>query len=262
MATAKKGSSGIIMVRGKKYLILPPGILGFSSLEVPDAKYSPDNPEFSCNVHHNDEQQGLIAAELERNVITPLWDQFCEEAKAQGKDPSKFKVPNAADYVAEHMKEPRPRADGSKSSDADYGPFMKYKLKSLLRKGDGEVITRHVLAWAADKANTLLDLPSLKIGMGSIIQPVVLPALFSNPLIKPQPSLQLVGIRVLKLEQWGGAGPSLNDVDDSSLQTLGADFEAEDLSSFVLGMNKPKDAPRRGQANQDFPADMDDEIPF
>ncbi|MFZ3194114.1 MAG: hypothetical protein WA154_13030, partial [Moraxellaceae bacterium] len=173
--------------------------------------------------------------------------------------------PDCAEWVSDHLK---PAHEKSKNQD----PFVTFKNKADFQDKQGRTVRKTMKAY--DGKGGLLDLPSLKLGMGSVVQVVLTPGLFMNALIKtPTPTLKLQGVRVLKLVQFGaGGGGAIEEVSQDDLALLGTDFEVEDLAGFVskpAGDNLVAGLAELGRAatnkrptNRDFQEDLDDEIPF
>lgn len=244
-------SSGVTLYRSKKVLVLPPGILGaFAALVTPDEKFG--EPTLKLNIHYNPDQVHMLETMLQKDCIDALWDKFLEEAPPAKK--AKLKKPSAEGYLANKLKDPHEKSKVQL-------PTLELKVKAFFKNKEGELIQRTIKAY--DAKNNLLDLAGLKMNQGSVIQPIVYPGLFTNPLMPPQPSLQLFGVRILKLERWTGGGQDIGTVDDEALETLGDDFEAEDLSGFLSAMtggSAKETAPKAPQA--DTLGDFDDEVPF
>lgn len=235
----------------------PPGLLGWSNLIDPDDYQGDLN--FKGNHHYTDDQQRLLIDKIEEKVIAPLWDRFLEEVEEGGKDPSKMKRPDAEQFVEDKLQVPAENARIQL-------PFMRYKNKAEFKdRKTGEMVRKVIRFYSAK--DELLNGAALKMGMGSVVQFMLTPGIFSNALIKPQPNFQLVGVRVLKLEQFGGgAGPDMEAVDDEELKTMG-DVDMDDLSQYVGGMNSKPDKPTGGNTKavtgDDYGGgDLDDEIPF
>lgn len=255
---AGKPKSAILMVRSRDLFITPPCIQGYSNLITPDdegaARFG-EAAKYKLDAHYNEDQVNALAGRIEVEIIAPLWDKFLAEAEAQGKDPKKLKRPNAMEYLEDHLKDPKPGSTPEL-------PFIKFSKQADYRDREGKTVRRTMKAY--DAKGKLLDIEALKPGKGSIIQPVLDFGLFSNALIKPQPSFGLVGVRILKLEQWGGGSSNqVGETTDDELATLGDDFEAEDLSAFVGGMNAGGSKVKKpATSHQDFQDEGGEEIPF
>lgn len=215
MAQDKAATGGIKLLRGKQVMFTPPGRLGYHSLERPDQTYN----KLQANIHFSGPGLEALGKLIEERCIAPLFSKWQDEFKQP-----KAKRPDAAEWVADHAKDPK---DGKPYPEQ----FVRFQVAGGGKKKTGEDFVRVMRAW--DAKNTLLDLPNLKLGRGSIVQIAVTPGIFANALIKqPQPVFQLVGVRVLKLEQWG-AGARVEAFDAEVLDVLGAEFEVEDLSAFA-----------------------------
>lgn len=260
MAKAPAAKPAIFLTRPKsrqEVFITPPGLSGWANVIEPDDYQGDLN--FKINHHHTPEQVALLIDKIEAKVIAPLWDRFLEEVEAGGKDPAKMKRPDAEAFVEDKLQAPPENARIQL-------PFMRYKNKAEFRdRKTGEMVRKTIRFYSAK--DELLDGPSLKMGMGSVVQLVLVPGIFSNALIKPQPNFQLAGIRVLKLEQFGGAGSGyeMEAADDEELKTLG-DVDMDDLSQYVGSMNsggKAKAGSTKAVTGDDYGSDdLEDEIPF
>lgn len=223
----KKQSGGVKLTRSKQVMFTPPGILGYNNLEKPDEKYG----KLSVDLHLNDAGQAALVAKVEAECVGALWEKWLDEHTDE-KTRSKAKRPDVAEFIAERMKEPK---DGKPFPEN----FLRFSVAGGGTRKDQTTYTRTMAVW--DRNNKLLDLSTLKLGRGSIVQVGVMPGIFANPLIKnPQPSFQLVGVRVLKLVQFGGSRVEAINEDDISA-VLGADFEMEDLSEYASSPKRSND---------------------
>lgn len=221
-------------VRQKGIMFLPAGTLGFSSLITPDTYEG--KIKFKLNLHLTQSQAEALADKLQNEVINPAFDKLKEES---GKDLSKK---SAAAWLEEALKEPKEKARIQL-------PMLGISCNADIKNRDGDITRQSVKAW--DAKGTLLDMPSLHMGMGSIISVGVSAALWHGSLAvekdakkKPikwwaLPSLRLVGVRVLKLEQFGAGNTEVGEVSEEDLVGVEEGFEAEDLASFARQAEKP-----------------------
>ena len=259
MAKAPAPKPAIFLTRPKsrqEVFFTPPGLSGWANVIEPD-DYQGDL-KFKINHHYTPEQVALLIDKIEAKVIAPLWDRYLEEVEAAGKDPAKMKRPDAEQFVEDKLQQPAENARIQL-------PFMRYQSKAEFKdRKTGEMVRKTIKFY--DAKDRLLDGPSLKMGMGSITQIMLVPGIFSNALIKAQPNFQLVGVRVLKLEQFGGGGaPTMEAADDEELKTLG-DVDMDDLSQYVGTMNSSKGSAKgstKAVTGDDYGGeDLDEEIPF
>lgn len=242
MSQAKAAPGGVKLTRAKQVIFMPPGILGYNNLEKPDASYD----KFSADSHYNEAGVAALIEKVDSECIAPLFDKWLDDhyplnddrtREANTKARAKAKRPDAAEFVNEHLKEPK---NGKPFPEN----FMRFSVKASGARKDKTTYTRTMAAWTRD--NKLLDLATLKLGRGSIIQVGVVPGIFANPMVKdPQPTFQLVGVRILKLVQFGASRVEAVNEDDIA-SVLGEDFEMEDLSEFAS-------APKREAAAPDAP---------
>lgn len=226
MATPPKSSS-VIVVRSKQTVALPPSLLGYNEFDTPDT-YDPAKPKFKGNFHFTPPAILDLAALIQTKCCDALYEQLVAEA-AEFKPPVKMKVAQAADEWLEAKLKPA-REDAT--SDWQQLPFIQVAMPATFKDKQGEVQTKAVAVW--DGKNNKLNLKKLKLGRGSTVQAIVTPQLFFSKLIGfPQPSLKLVGIRVLKLTSWATGGASAPERDDEEIRNvLGADFEMDDLAMY------------------------------
>jgi len=230
MAAPKKNSA-VVTVRAKKTIALPPCTLGFASLVDPD-EYDPEKPVFKLNAHYTPEGLDALKGVLAEKVYTEdSVKALREEAEKNGfkisKDPQ-----DPADWLEAKLKEPKEKAK------VQLPHLVISNAAQFMKKG--EVQKRTIACW--DHANQVLDLKKLKLGMGSLIQPIVFPNLFFSKIIGvPQPSLKLVGVRVLQLKRYGGQMAPADTDDEAIKEVLGENFEFEDLSAYMGGASEPVD---------------------
>lgn len=212
---------------GKGIMFLPTCTLGFSSFITPDSFGDDSKPKFKGNAHFTQVQAEALADKLQKEVIDPSFEKLCQET---GK---KLKPKTAAVWLEESLKEPKEKSRIQL-------PYLAIACNAFLKTRDGEEVKQTIKAW--DSKGALLDLPSLHLGMNSIVQFGVSPALWYGSLAKGYalPSLRLIGVRVLKLEQFGAGGDgSVGAVSEDELVGVEEGFEAEDLGAFLRGEAKP-----------------------
>lgn len=248
MAASKASSSGFVGVTAKSAFVTPPCTLGFANLVEPDDAF--DSLNFKANAHFDEAQVEALVARIQTHVIDALWDKFVAEAKDKGKDPAKLKKPSARAWVEDHLKEPR---EGARIE----LPYIIFKNAAEFRdKKTGAMVRKTMRAY--DMKGGLLDVAKLHLGMGSIVQVVLVPGLFMSPLIKdPQPSFKLQGVRVLKLVQYGKGASGIGEMDADDMASIG-DLDLDDLAEYAAGV-----APKERKAPvSSFADDLDEEVPF
>jgi hypothetical protein len=226
MAKPAKNSS-VIVQRRRDSVALPPCILGFASLTEPDT-YDPDKPMFKLDACYNPAGIAALKELVQKECIDANLDKLREEMAAT----------KGAGGV--RRKEPSPRGVAGGQAQAAQGeagsrcPSWSSRARPPTRTA-GRDQTAEIGCW--DAHNNPLDLKALKLGMGSIIQPIVNANLFISKLIGfPQPKFDLVGVRVLKLKQFGGQRPPQETDEDAIREVLGEEFVVdEDLSAFAAG---------------------------
>ena len=230
MATPPKKNSAVVSLKAKNSIALPPMTLGFASLITPDT-YEPDKPMFKLNGH-------LTPQALEALKATILSKVYTEEAVAKiramvidpetGKETMKLKDPqDPAEWLEGKLKEPKEKARIQL-------PHIQISVPATYKDKSGETQTREIACWSGDKKK--LNLKKLRLGMGSIVAPVVYPNLFASKLMGGiiQPSLKLVGLYVLELQQYGKGGAAPADADEEAMkEVLGENFRADDLSAYM-----------------------------
>lgn len=124
---------------------------------------------------------------------------------------------------------------------------------------------------ATDRSGAALDLPTLKLGMGSVVQVLLTPGIYSAPLTDngmAKLSLKLQGLRIIKLEQYGSGGPAIGEISEEDMALIGSDVEADDLSAYTKRakeehiVESAKAALRSPEGTEYAADDLDDEIPF
>jgi hypothetical protein len=248
MPAAKKSASGVIAVRSKQLLITSPGTMGFANLIEPDSAF--DALKFNVQVHYNEDQQERLVGQIQEHAIDANWPAFLKEVSDKPEPKGGWVKPDAEAWVDDHLKAPSERSRTQQ-------PSIQWANEAEFRNKQQQMQRKTMRAY--DKDNNILDLPGLKLGMGSIIQAVLIPGLFISGLVKqPAPSFKLQGVRVLKLVQWGASGGNMGGVSDEDMALLGEDVEMDELASYA---RKEESKPAASQRPvSDF--DLDDEIPF
>lgn len=222
MAAAKKNSS-VVTVRAKETIALPPMTLGFSSLVKPD-EYDPEKPTFKLNGHLTPEGIEAMKETIAEKVYTEknvekLREECAENGIKKMADPQD---PEA--WLEAKLKEPKENARLQL-------PHLVISNRAFFNR-NGERVQRTIGCWDAN--NRKLNLAKLRLGAGSVIQAIVYPNLFFSKIIGvPQPSLKLVGVRVLKLEQWGGQRAPEQADDEEIAAVMGEGFEYDDLAAYA-----------------------------
>lgn len=225
-AAKKKGNSSVVTVRATKTIALPPGTLGYASIVTPD-EYDPEKPTFKLNYHLTPLAIDALIEDITTKVYTEAaLEKLREEGEANGikamADPQDAKA-----WLSAKLKEPKEKARITL-------PHIVVSNKATYKDRSGEIKTREIACWDAN--NKKLNLKRLKLGMGSIIEPVVYPNLFFSKLIGfPQPSLKLVGVRVLKLERFGGGAAPADTDEEAIKEVLGENFVYDDLAAYASG---------------------------
>lgn len=260
-AASKPQGGGVISVYSKDVFVTSPGTLGFANLVEPDDAF--DSLKFKVNLHLDEDNVDRLGDLLDRHVVTPLWPKFLA-AMEEARKPAPKKAPSGADWLAEKMK-----LAGERSK--IQLPYLTIANNAEFRDKSGAMKRKTMMATSA--SGDALDLPRLHLGMGSTVQVLCRPGLFKNALLPaPTISLQLQGVRVLKLVQFGGGGGNrVGALSQEDLDALGGDFVADELSQFAKGtgadtarsdLDDEDEAPRGRQRQRHFDSDLDDEIPF
>lgn len=228
MAKPPKNSS-VIVQRRRDSVALPPCTLGFASLVEPDT-YDPDKPMFKLDAHYTPAGIEALKLCIQKECIDANLDKLREEMEGNPglKAFAKAEPQSPEAWLAGKLKEPKEKSKIQL-------PKIVIAVKADYKDRAGDTKRRSVGVW--DRHNKALDLKALKLGMGSIIQPIVNPNLFFSKLIGfPQPHLSLVGVRIHKLERFGGARPPQETDEDDIREVLGEAFVADDdLSAFAAG---------------------------
>lgn len=228
MAKPAKNSS-VIVQRRRDSVALPPCTLGFSSLAEPDT-YEPDKPMFKLDACYNPAGIEALKAIIQKECIDANLGKLREEMEANPglKAFVKAEPQSPEAWLAGKLKEPKENAKVQL-------PKLVIACKAERKGRDGQPYTVAIGCW--DMHNQALDIKALKLGMQSIVQPIVNPNLFFSKLIGfPQPNLSLVGVRIIKLVRFGGARPPQETDEDAIREVLGEAFVVDDdLSAFAVG---------------------------
>lgn len=239
MATPKRNSS-VVSLRAKKTVATPPLSLGFSSLIEPDT-YDPDKPTLKLNAHFLsgpavdafrqfletkvlcEENIGKMREEIVKVLVEGGAKAADAEKKAQA-----IKVISAETWMENKLKEPKENAKFP-------WPHIVFANKANFKNKQGELQDRKVAAW--DAKNKPLDLKRLRMTGGTVMEVVVHPNLYYSKLDNLiQPSLKLVGVRILTLAQFGRGGSAPAETDEEAIkEVLGEAFEADDLAAYAQG---------------------------
>lgn len=231
-----KKDPSVLVARAKKTFALPPAVLGFSALVNPTS-YEEGPLTYSGNFHFNGLSLQALTDLIEEKALGDMLKELEKEAATAEVSLAGVAPTSAKSWLEGKLKEPKP---GSKQTD----PFLKITTKAEGKTKTGEVYTKKIPAF--DAKNQPLDLTKLRLGADSVVQPIVyinlsyrridIPGQKSIKIIAP--SLQLAGIRILKLVQWGGSGANAApEMDEAELaRILGDDFDLdEDLSAYAKG---------------------------
>lgn len=252
---AKPQSGGVVAVRSKQAFVTPPGPLGFSNLIEPDDAF--DSLKFKANHHYSEDAQEALIKRID-GQLEDLWPDFLKATEKAEKAAPKggWVKPDSGVWVEEHLKEP-------KENSRIQLPYLIFANDAEYRDKKTGEMTRKVMR-AYDAAGGMVDLAKMKVGMGSLVQCVLMAGIFVSPLVKqPAFSFKLQGIRVIKLVQFGAGGGGLGQLDEEDMAMIGDDSEVEDLSAYAPspeGRREP--AVKKGRtplAEDDFD---EDEIPF
>ncbi len=238
MAAPARKSSSIITYRAKNTIALPPMTLGYSNLIDPET-FDPEKPKLTMNGHLT---PGAIAG-LKVDIAEEVYTEAALEALYKDCEENNVKLPTRdpkdPEAVLEAwLKEPKPGFPIQL-------PYIKLGNNlNYFKWKDGEktLQTRAIAAW--NHENKKLNLKKLMLGRGSVVEPIVYGNLFFSKVIGViQPSLKLVGIRVIELVQFqrGGNGAPQGEADDAAIrEVMGRDIQASDLSAF-MGDDEPEE---------------------
>lgn len=238
MATAPKKNGAILVVRNRKTVALPVCQLGsFPKLFEPD-DYDPAKPKFKARFHYNPQGLTALAALLQR-TIDRHWEEMYKLA-TESKLPivqEKRLCQSPGDFLEGKLKDPHEK-------DRIQLPKIELSVPYLLppKKGETEGTPREIKFW--DRSNNLIENPKevlRRMTSGTWVEPIVHDNLFlSKQLGKdPRPQLQLVGLRIVKLVEYGSGqeqAPDSSD-DDAMAAIMGADFDPDDMGA--LGQAAP-----------------------
>lgn len=232
----KPKNSAVVSVRATSTTALPPCVLGYSSLIEPD-EYDPLRPAFKLNAH-------LEPLGIEAYVKAIATKCYCEANLVRLKEEAEaHKLPwedpqDASKWLGAKLKTP-------KEGFAIQLPYLIIATKAQFKNRQGETIQKTLSCW--DRRNTLLDLKALRLGRGSVIQVVVRANVYLSKLIGfPQPKLDLVGIRVLKLVKYGGVQAPEETSEEDIQAVLGDLALDDDLSEYAAGAPAMKAPPGDG----------------
>jgi hypothetical protein len=249
MATAPKKASAVIVIRDRNTTALPPMQLGsFHKLFEPD-EYE-GKKRFKSRFHINPAGITALAAVLQAKCIDAHFEtmkkqvqETAAELKAEGKEKTALKIVSTAaecespeDWIEGKLKDPHEK-------DKVQLPTLQLHVDAHkpLRKGqdESERELRDIKFW--DSKGKLLDAAALKkMTSGTWCQPVVHSNLFLSKQLGPAPrcQLQLVGLQIIKLVEFGGGQEQAPDEadDDAMKAIMGADYDAaDDLSNLGVG---------------------------
>jgi hypothetical protein len=226
-------NTAVIVARRRDSVALPPCTLGFASLTEPDT-YDPDKPLFKADACFNPAGIAALAILVQKECIDANLEKLREEmASTKGMEAFVGVEPQSPEaWLAGKLKQPKENARVPL-------PKLVVSRKATYQDRSGNTVTRDIGCW--DAHNNPLNLKALKLGMGSTVQIVVNPNLYISKLIGfPQPKFDLVGIRVLRLKQFGGQRPPTETDEDAIREVLGEEFVVdEDLSAFAAGSTLP-----------------------
>jgi hypothetical protein len=235
----KPSAPAVILIRPNNTIALPPGPLGFNSLIEPES-FQDGELKFKLNYHLTSEGIEALIQDVEEKVYSKAnMDKLQAEFDEKGVTNPPAPRP-AKDWLEGILRAPKENAtDFFRLPCITVGTKAEYKDHKT-----GSMVRREIACW--DAKNKKLNLAKLRLGRGSIIQPVVYPNVFYAGAKTIQgtsipatimPSLRLVGVRVLKLERWGGAGSQAAEVTDAEIQNvMGADFVYDDLDAYAEGI--------------------------
>ncbi len=250
--------TSFIIVRSKQAFLAPPGPLGFNNLIEPDTAF--DSLKFNVQTAYSEEAVALLISKIDRFVIEPLWPKFlaaCKDANTPAAQMAKWTKPEGAVWVDDHLKQPNERAKVQL-------PTIQFDNAAEFKDKNGVTQRKTMKAYSA--TNQLLDLASLGLGYGSIVQPVLMPGIFKSALVKqPTCCFNLQGVRIITLKKFGG-GAQLGAMQDEDMSILEDGVQAEDLSAYMATdkvqapvLSKPG---KKAAPAETFSEDLDDELPF
>jgi len=270
MATAPKKASAVIVIRDRNTTALPPMQLGsFHKLFEPD-EYE-GKKRFKSRFHVNPAGITALEATLQSKCIDAHFEtmkkqveELAAEAKAAGKSPTLKIVATAAEcqspteFIEDKLKDPHEK-------DKVQLPTIQLHVDAYkpLRKGqdESERELRDIKFW--DARGKLLDPAALKKMTASTwCQPVVHSNLFLSKQLGPAPrcQLQLVGLQIIKLVEFGSGQEQAPDAadDDAMKAIMGADYDAaDDLSNLGVGAKVSN-----RDAESGLELDNDEDSPF
>lgn len=221
MADEKK-QSAVVTIRASGTGSLPAGFMGFADLLTPK-QFGDDPAKFNLDYHINPDAVRAIPLVIQAKCYDAHLEALYVEVLENGG--KKKPAMDPEEWLEAKLK---PCKEKSKVQ----LPFFKLHNNGFRRGRDGGAPVQNVMGcW--DKDNNPLDLASLRLAKGSVIQPIVYFNLFAAKasMWVPQPSLKLVGIRVLKAVQYGSGGGAARppEADDEAIKAvMGADFVMDD----------------------------------
>jgi hypothetical protein len=246
MADTKK--QPIITIRAKKPIALPASIMGFSDLLKPKAFIADapltgkDSPKFNLDTHLLPNTSEALCGTLQRLCVDPMLEELHAEVKEKGGGTAKPAM-SMEEWLEGKLKQPSERGKVQL-------PYIRVQQNGYRKGRDGEDPVMNTIACWPAHGSALLDLAKLRLGMGSTIVAIVYANLWASKAAfwVPQPSLKLVGIRVLKAVQFGGGrGAAPPEADDDAIKAaMGGDFQDTDFSEYALadtGVVAPNDDP-------------------
>jgi hypothetical protein len=253
MAAPKKPSA-IVVERDRKTTALPPMQLGsFHKLFTPD-EYE-GKKKFKSRFHLNPKGMTALKAALQAKCIDQHFDamkaevdQWTADAKAAKKTPpvaiceTKDGCQSPEEWLEEKLREPHEK-------DKVQLPTIQLHVDAYLplRKGQDEADRelRTIKFW--DAKGVLIEDPEkrlAKMTSGTWVQPIVHANLFLSKQLgkNPRPMLQLVGLQVIKLVEYGSseAPPSAAD-EDEMRRIMGDDYSVDDDLANITGGIAPAD---------------------
>jgi hypothetical protein len=244
-------------------------VMGYSHLVEPDVYTPPTGApikKFKLNGHMGEAQQAAFVKRLQAYGVDALeaaWTKECAKAKrpqyttkVKGKVVAEpWEMPDAQAWLDAAL---CPAREGSSLTDP-YVTFSNAAEYTATDRATGEKTVKLKTMAAFDKDDNRLDLATMKLAMGSIVQPILMPGLWAST-GQVAISLKLQGIRVLKAEVYGKRN-SLGDISDEDLALLG-DTEMDDLSAYVKAAPAKEASAPAHHDDETMSDDLDDALPF
>lgn len=236
--------SAVLTARARNTIALPPCEMGWADLITPKG-FERDAPKIGENAvkymldcHYT--PAGLEA--LKATVLSKCLEAqraALEEAAAKNGAGTKLKPPiPLEEWLEAQLKSPKPKSRIQL-------PFIKLRAPGYRKdRNGGDPILNIMGCWGPD--DQPLDLVKLRLSAGSVVQPIVFPNLFASKagFWTPQPSLKLVGVRVLRPVSFGAAGgprgPGEATDDEAIKAVMGAEFDihSTDFSAYAAGASE------------------------